>query len=272
MIIQVTKADGTKEPFSEAKIRASATRVGVPEDLQTTMLKEIKRSLYPDITTKKIFDTIRSYLRSSPEPYLASKYNLKSALAELGPSGYPFEQYIGQLLLAHGYMVKTNQIIVGSCIAHEVDVVAVMGEITHFVEAKFHSKPAQRSDVKVPLYIRARYEDLAAKNGGQTVPWIITNTRFTSEAVKYGQCRGIKLTSWGHPVGEGIMDMIEKVGLHPITIIESLSKEDLQLLFSQNIVVCRQLLSDKQAASLLPGNRRQAILTEAQAICQSYSS
>lgn len=268
-MIQVIKVDGGREPYSEDKIRASAARVGVPPALQEAMLKEIRTKLYDGISTSDIFATIKQYLAKSPEPYLAAKYNLKSALALLGPSGYPFEQYLAHLLTNLGFTVKTNQVIEGSCVAHEVDLLAVKDGVTHFVEAKFHTRPAQRTDVKVTLYIRARYEDLAAKAVGVTKPWIITNTRFTTEAVKYARCRDIQLTSWGYPKGEGIMDLIEQTHLHPITILSGLTKEDLRLLFSQDIVVCRQLVGDKAAASLIPSGNRAAVLAEAASICQS---
>jgi len=269
MSIQVIKVDGTKESYSEDKIRASADRVGVSRDMQEAMLTEIRSKLYEGISTGEIFKIIRSYLGASGQPHLAAKYNLKTALAELGPSGYPFEQYLAQVLKALGYSVKTNQLITGSCVTHEIDVIAAKDGITYYVEAKFHTKPAQRTDVKVALYIRARFEDLAAQNGADSQAWIITNTRFTSEATKYANCRHIKLTSWGYPVGEGIMDLIEKVKLHPITILDTLTDEDKRLLFSQNIVVCSQLIHDKQAASLIPSSRRAATLAQAKLICQS---
>lgn len=268
MNLQVTKLDGSLEPYSEAKIRSSATRVGVPTDLQDAMLKEIEAKLYDGIKTSEIFAIIRRHLAHSPQPYLAAKYNLKEALAMLGPSGYPFEQYLGQLLMARGYAVKTNELMRGKCVEHEVDVVAVKDGTTYLVEAKFHKKPAQRSDIKVALYIRARYEDISAAREDKTVPWIITNTRFTTDAVNYAACRDLKLTSWGYPRGEGIMDLIEAAHLHPITILDGLSRDTLELLFSQGIVVCRQLVDNKQAASLLPSSRRHEVLAQARAICQ----
>lgn len=272
MSFNVTKLDGSLEPYSEDKIRKSADRVGVPHAMQDSMLGEIKAKLYDGIKTSEIFAIIQRYLRNSPQPYLATKYNLKEALAMLGPSGYPFEQYLGKLLESHGYQVKTNQLVRGKCIEHEVDLVALKDRTTYLVEAKFHKNPAQRSDIKVALYIRARYEDLAETRSDRTVPWIITNTRFTKDAVAYATCRSLQLTSWGYPRGEGIMDLIEQVGLHPVTILDGLSRETLELLFSQNIVTCRQLIDNQEAASLLPSSHKRQLLQEARLICQDRSS
>src|SRR5689334_7896000 len=107
MPTMVMKADGTKEVYNEEKIRASASRVGVPHDLQNQMLEDIRGRLFDGISTREIFDMVKEFLHDSESPYLAMKYNLKSALAQLGPSGYPFEQYVAPLLQAVGYTTKT---------------------------------------------------------------------------------------------------------------------------------------------------------------------
>lgn len=271
MSVKVRKNSGEVEIYSEEKIRASAKRVGVPQTLVDDMLAEIRTKLYDGIPTFEIFTIIRSYLSKSPKPYLAAKYNLKAALTELGPSGYPFEQYVAFILQKLGYETKTNQILMGKCVSHEVDVVAEKDGITYFIEAKFHSSPNQRTDVRVPLYIRARYEDIAARISTSTSPWIFTNTRFSSDAVAYGNCVGIRLTSWGYPAGEGIMDLIERTGLHPITMLDTLTTEDKRLLLSQNVVLCRQLLDDTKFQELIPVERREQVLGQARAVCANTS-
>src|SRR5689334_22564871 len=115
MTTMVTKVDGTKEIYNEEKIRTSATRVGVPKDIQAEMLDHIRGRLYDGITTSEIFSMIKEFLHTSSVPYLAMKYNLKEALAQLGPSGYPFEQYLALLLSEVGYTATTNQTIAGAC-------------------------------------------------------------------------------------------------------------------------------------------------------------
>lgn len=267
MSVKVRKANGETENYSEDKIRDSASRVGVPPEMQTEMLAEIRSRLYEGISTSEIYTMIKGYLARSDRPYLSAKYNLKASLAELGPSGYPFEQYAAALLQAKGYLTQTNQILAGKCVTHEVDIVAVKDGIQYFIEAKFHSNSNQRTDVRVPLYIRARYEDLASRLGASTAPWIITNTRFSSDAITYAVCRDIKLTSWGYPRGEGIMDLIESTRLHPVTMLEILTPEDKRLLLSQNIVLCRQLVADPKAASLIPAIRRDQVVEQARKIC-----
>lgn len=269
MITQVTKVDGTTESYNEEKIRTSATRVGVPEGLQEQMLVSIRDRLYDGIKTSEIFTMIKEFLRQSGSPHLAMKYNLKDALAQLGPSGYPFEKYVALLLSEVGYRTVTNQTIQGGCVSHEVDVLAEKDSMTYFIEAKFHKNQAQRTDVRTALYIKARYDDLQSvwKNG-QTHPWIITNTRFSTDAITYSECQNIRLTSWGYPKGEGIMDLIEHTHLHPITIVEDLSAGDKTRLLTAGVVTCRQLL-DPANQSLVSKDFLDNILPNLSKICQN---
>ncbi len=272
MTTLVTKIDGTKEPYNEEKIRASATRVGVPASLQDEMLMSIRDRLFDGIRTNEIFLMIKEFLRDSDTPYLAMKYNLKDALSQLGPSGYPFEKYIATLLTGVGYHTVTNQTIEGGCVSHEIDVLAQKDGITYFIEAKFHKNSSQRTDVRVALYIKARYDDLKVSwKSGATRSWIITNTRFSTDAIKYGECQNIRLTSWGYPKGEGIMDLIEHTGLHPITIIDGLSEGDKLRLLSEGVVTCQQLLDPKNR-SLLSHDFINTILPQLNQICQNQHS
>jgi hypothetical protein len=267
----VIKADGTREQYGEDKIRASATRVGVPEDLQRPMLEDIRSRLYDDITTHEIYTMIKDFLRSSHSPHLAMKYNLKEAIAELGPSGYPFEKYVALLLNAIGYESKTNQTLTGSCVSHEVDILAIKKDITYFIEAKFHTSPSQRTDVRVALYIKARYDDLkSAWQNGATQAWIVTNTRFSTDAIKYGECNRERLTSWAYPKGEGIADLVERTGLHPITMIDILNPGDKARLLSAGIITCSQLMDPKNA-SLLPRDLLDSIMPHLRGICQKQT-
>ncbi len=263
----VIKADGTKEAYNEDKIISSATRVGVPAEIQHDMLEAIRNRLYDGIKTSEIFSMIQEFLQSHQSGHLAMKYNLKSAIAELGPSGYPFEKFLSLLLTEIGYVTSTNQTLNGSCISHEIDVLAHKDETTYFIEAKFHSKPAQRTDVRVALYIRARYDDLvSAWNRGATQAWIMTNTRFSTDAIKYAKCQNLRLTSWAYPKGEGLVDLIEHTRLFPITMITQFSHNDKMRLLSSGVVTCRQLLEPANQ-ELIPTVLRDSLLPKLHLIC-----
>lgn len=267
----VTKYDGTTEVYNEEKIKSSAMRVGVPVELQQGMIESIRGRLYDGISTREIFALIKEFLKKSGTPHLAMKYNLKQALADLGPSGYPFEKYVSMLLSDIGYETQVNQTLEGSCVTHEVDVVASKDDITYFIEAKFHKNPSQRTDVRVTLYIKARYDDLSSNwKEGKTHAWIVTNTRFSTDAIKYGECQNIKLTSWGYPKGDGIADLIDRTSLFPITIIDELSASDKLRLLTSGVVVCHQLL-DPANHYLLSNDFIKNVLPNISKICQPQS-
>ena len=271
MSTKISKADGTTEDYNEEKIRNSATRVGVPVGLQDQMLVSIRDRLYDGIKTSEIFLMIKEFLKNSETPHLAMKYNLKDALSQLGPSGYPFEKYFSLLLSTTGYHTEINQILPGNCVTHEVDVLASKDNITYFIEAKFHKNQGQTTDVRVALYIKARYDDLkSAWQKGESKPWIVTNTRFSTDAIKYSECQNIRLTSWSYPKGEGIADLIEQTGLHPITIIDDLGESDKIRLLTAGVVTCKQLL-DPSSHSLVSRDFLDKILPQLEKICQNQS-
>tara|TARA_R110000744_G_scaffold28118_4_gene68105 strand:+ start:1678 stop:1851 length:174 start_codon:yes stop_codon:yes gene_type:complete len=54
----------------------------------------------------------------------ASKYNLKRAILELGPTGYTFERLVGALLSEKRFQIKVSVILNGECATHEIDLLA----------------------------------------------------------------------------------------------------------------------------------------------------
>lgn len=269
--IFVIKNNGERELFSEDKIRRSATRVGVPPILQDELINHIKSKLYPNIRTSEILSEIKKYLRHANKPQYSTKYNLKHAIAKLGPSGYPFEKYLSALLSGQGFTTKTNVILKGKCVSHEIDVIATNNTSAFAIEAKFHTKQSVKTDVRTTLYVKARCDDIAAawKKKPDILPWLMTNARFTSEAIKYAKCINLKLTSWDYPATESLRELVDRSGLHPITIFDSVSPSQIKTLLDNGIVTCTQLLSNKKkASSLLPASQFKKIITEASLVCQ----
>ena len=71
------------------------------------------------------------------------------------------------------------------------------------VECKFHNKQQYYSDLKTSLYVKARFDDINAQKSGSekfTTCLLATNTKFTRNAIRYSECAGIKLLSWGYPI------------------------------------------------------------------------
>lgn len=220
----VIKADGKREPFRVRNIERSLEQVGVDELVAQTIAKEIQGLNKKTIPSEEIFNSVIGYLMQY-NPVWAGKYNLRKAIMQLGPTGYPFEQYVSEILRAYGYETDTNQFIRGSCVKHEIDVVARSPGHHFLIECKYHNTPGARSDLKVALYLWARFLDVKNRLESdrehpreQHGVWLITNTRCTSEAIQYAQCVGMNVTSWGYPKENSLEFMIHSRGLYPINL------------------------------------------------------
>lgn len=268
----ITKASGEKVPFSVEKLRISLHRSGATDEQAERVITELTEKLYQGITTKKIYHIAFRLLKETSR-HIAAKYHLKRAIMELGPSGYPFEKFIGEILRLQGFSVQVGQIVQGHCIEHEVDVVAMKDNLQLMIECKYHNQPGVVCDVKVPLYIQSRFKDVEAEwmkmdwKGKKTFQgWVVTNTRFSSSAVQYGTCIGLKLLGWDYPGKGSLKDQIETLGLYPITCLTALTKAEKEQLLNKKIVLCREIVENekllRQMLSLTP-SRLDTVMKEA---------
>lgn len=250
-MIQVLKANGQKEEFNEEKVMNSIKRARIPENLQNQVLVHIKNIIYDGIPTVEIYQSILEFLGKSEHPYSKARYSLKEAIMLLGPTGYPFEDFIAKILQALGYTTKVRQILMGKCVSHEIDVLAQKENKTFMIEAKFHNNIGIRSQVHVALYTHARFLDVKEKNTLDEA-WLVTNTKTTSEANTYALCSGLKVISWNLPENESLRDLIEKSHLHPITILNSLSHSSKITLLNNHIIMCKDIHENPHSLNLLP--------------------
>ena len=158
----VTKASGIQSVYDPDKLKKSLHKSGADEETVNFILKSLKPQLFDGIPTKKIYRMAYAMLKKTSKE-TASKYKLKNAIFELGPSGYPFEIFIAEILKQKGYKVKIGQTLKGKCVKHEVDVVADKGDRHFIIECKYHHSAGIICDVKIPLYIKARFDDIEQK-------------------------------------------------------------------------------------------------------------
>lgn len=273
--IHITKASGKTAIFSEEKLRNSLLRVGASTDQINSVINEIADKLYDGITTKKIYRMAFSLLKESSR-HIAAKYHLKQAIMELGPSGFPFEKYVGEILAAQKYSVQVSVKVQGKCVTHEIDVIAKLDNIQLMVECKYHNLSGTFCDIKIPLYIHARFNDvssvwLQSSNALQYQGWLVTNTRFSSDAIQYGACAGLKLIGWDYPLKEGLKDQIDKLALYPITCLTSLTKAEKQWLLDRRIVLCKEMYNNNHLLEQLQikSSRMDVIRQEIHQLCHN---
>jgi|SRR5690625_507407 len=251
--IHIEKYNGNVEPFQVEKLKNSLRRSKASESEINKIVKNIMPTLYEGITSKEIykkaFSLLKKYNRTS-----ASKYSLKRAILDLGPTGYPFERLISALLRHKGFQTKVGVILQGECVTHEVDVLAKKDGNTYTVECKFHSDPKAASNVRVPLYINSRFLDIQEywnkdpeKASRLKQGWLVTNTRFTLDAITYSDCVGLQLLSWDYPENNGIKHNVDAYTLYPITTLTTLTKHEKHQLIKKDIVLTRELFNNSDA-------------------------
>lgn len=274
--VKVTKASGALAWFSMKKLRRSLRKAGADLKQIDRISAEIRPLLVDGITTRKIYGHAFALLKRLAAPGVAGRYKLKKAILEFGPTGFPFEVFVSELLMAQGYQVEVGKVFEGRCVRHEVDVSALKDDQHFMIECKFHNRQGYKSDVKVPLYIYARFLDVESRwkqLPGHAekvhVAWVVTNTRFTTDAIRYGQCAGLHLIGWDAPKDEGLKDMIDRYGLHPVTCMTTLQKREKQLLLEKGIVLCRRLCERPVLLEEVGINpvRHRRILEEGAKIC-----
>lgn len=252
----VIKATGEKELFDYKKLEHSLKKLGANDDVIKEIITEVGEFLHDGITTREIYQKAFSILRRKQKP-VAVRYSLRKAVGMLGPTGFPFEQFVSEILKSQGYETETNKIVAGRCAEHEVDIVAWKGEELLFIEAKFHGHFDMKSDLKVALYVKARFDDLIGLEfdfGGEkrkvTGGMLITNTKFSHSAISYGECQNLNLVGWNYPYGRTLHNMIEKSELIPITALTTLTSGEKNMLLSKGYVVSKRLTEPKLLESL----------------------
>ena len=273
--LDIIKSSGEKVKFSLDKLRNSLKRTGADKETVSQIIDKVRDELYQGISTGEIYNRAFSLLKKK-KSYFASKYKLKKAIYELGPTGFPFERFISAILKYSGFSTKVGQILQGQCVTHEIDVIAIKNNESTIIECKFHSEQGLNCNVKIPLYIAARFKDIndywdsEPHKTNLTNGWVVTNTRFTEDALQYGKCCGLYLLSWDYPKNDGLKDRIDRLGLYPITVSTQLTKREKQFLLSRDIVLCRELIGDTFYLDHLGISeiRKEKILGEIKQLCK----
>lgn len=273
--IMIVKASGEPEPFSEQKLRYSLTRSGASVEEVEQVAEKIAKEVKHGMRTHQIYQQAYALLRKQKRSF-AGRYSLKQAIMELGPDGFAFEKYVSDLLALDGFSVQQGVLVRGACVTHEIDVVAEKDKRHIMVECKFHNQAGVKSDVKVALYIQARFEDVERawkKKTGHSQKfhevWLVTNTKLTSDAIQYSECVGMKAIGWDYPAGHGLGKRIDESGLHPITCLTTLGRGQKLQLLGRGIILCKDLLENKKAIHSLgySSMKKKAIFEEIHDLC-----
>lgn len=244
----VTKADGSRQEFDRDKVVRTCLKTGVNNHIASDVAREVEARIYDGIPTSQVLQMTYRLLRKH-KPVIRHLLDLKKGLSLMN-SKPEFEKFVQILLAHHGFEVSPNQIIKGKCIGHEVDAVARKNGVTYFVEVKHHSNYHTPTGLDESRIARAVLEDVAEGFAlGKSdlkidKAMIVTNTRYSEHARRYGKCRNILQIGWSSPKFQSLQYMIEEKRAYPLSCIKRLNKETKMKLVNSGIVLVRQLVEE----------------------------
>ena len=263
-MVQITKISGELEEFNANKIVGTLKRAGASKEQIELIIDKVKSKLYPKMPTKKILDLVFRELKKSPG--VSARYDLKRAIMALGPTGYPFEKYVAELLKHAGYEVKINQLFKGKNITQEVDIVAKKDTI-YMVECKYHNRLGKYTNTKEVMYTYARFLDVNTNKKNFDFPWLVTNTKCSHAAINYSKGVNLKITSWQYPKNKNLRHLIENKNLYPITVLRTVKNFTKEKLLRSGITMVKQLveidLGQLNKKTKLPVAKLKLIIAEA---------
>ena len=246
--VKIRKNSGEMELFQVEKLCRSISAVGVSDDMAQQVCDIVAEHMNTGVsTTEQIFRTTREYI-AKVDPGKAAIYGLERGLSALGPSGFLFEQYVAAILLDLGYKVQTNVYLDGEGVTHEIDVYAEKGNVIYVIEAKYRNEFKSKTHINQVMYADARLDDIRrqAKKRGDTreyYMWLVTNTRFTDNAINYIQYRDIQLMGWDFPKYINLMKVAYEKKLFPVTVLPSITFKALKTFSAQKIILVKDLVS-----------------------------
>ncbi len=255
--IIVVKASGERVPFDPEKIRKTCLRAGAPIELAENIVSKVTAKVYDGMSTREILE-LALQLMDVEHPHVAARYDLKGAIMRLGPAGFAFEALVAEVLKEHGYSARVHSMIQGACVTHEIDIIAAKPikmptELAepqlknYMIECKFHHATGIYTGLKETLYTYARFLDLQdgwrqGKCQRFDQPWLATNTKFSTDAIQYANCKNIVMLGWGYPSGNSLEVLMESKNLYPITSLRTLDPTMLDKFSAASMMLVKDLM------------------------------
>lgn len=268
--MKVTKHSGHVVEFDGQKLHNSLLRAGAGETVADDIVDAVRKQIFDGMSTKKIYQLAFSMLKKVSGSH-AARYNLRTAIQQLGPAGFFFEKFVARLYSQLGYSAVTNLSLSGRCVTHEIDVVLEKDGVFTMVECKFHARRESISDVKVPMYILSRFNDLKdiehpLFDGKHTFDkcLIVTNNRFSADALTFGRCNAIEMLSWDYPADTSLRNLIDRNRMYPVTCLTTLTAAEKEKLMILGIILAWEIAdrTDELRTIGISDNRIRSILRE----------
>ncbi len=257
--IYVVKANGERVFFDYNKVKRTCVRAGASRKVARKIAKKVSRQVYQNIPTSEVYKMVLKALAAVENGHiLKHRYRLKESIMNLGPTGFPFEEYLAKVLENYGYQINgLRSEINGRCVKHEIDIDAYSkaSNKKYMIECKYHNMPGIFTGIKESLYTHARFLDLGSQFDAEM---LVTNTKVSGDVITYALCIGQEVLSWRYPPKSSLEKLIEERGLYPLTILP-LSKKEILSLYENGVVVAKDLLlkdSDQLSSKTLISSNR----------------
>ena len=214
--------------------------------------------------SKKFTEHVNESLQNEPHPNAISAI-FKAGADGVGPTGYPFEDFVAEILESKGYTTQIRSTLMGQCVNHEIDVIAKKGTEKLMVEANFIMLPGF-----IPMYMFLYIPKPDLMTLGKisfTRAWLFTNTKLP---LTHGRMHFVSV--WGYRLELSAKRRTQgfnwKGETHPITILALLSQSEKQTLLENHIVLVNQVLKNEQMLDVLgiPPDKKTKIAEEAKLI------
>lgn len=245
--IQILKSRGSLEKFSRRKLLASLERCGLSPKSSREITEKVAQEIRDGDRTLDIYRRTLPLVRRK-SPLAGIHYSLKKALLALGPTGHHFERFVARYFEELGFETIVSKTFQGRLVSHEVDVVASLRGKRFFVECKFHNRPGIKNDVKVALYVKARWDDLREGPEGKNLNgfYLASNTAFTKDAQVYAEGSKLELLGVNAPKENPFIGEIKRLRLYPLTSLRSLNKFSKAELLSLGVMAAQDLHYHKE--------------------------
>lgn len=249
-MVNIRKWDGSTEPFDRSKVLRTCHRLKLSNYDAEEVVDQIEKKLFEGIDSKRIIEMIFEFGKRH-RSRLGHMIDLREAIAMMRPKP-DFEQFVAVLLEYDGYKTVTNQILMGKCVDHEIDVIATKGNDVIYVEVKHHTQFHTFTGMDTFLQVNSTFEDL--KEGylagnhkfNFSRCMVVLNTRVSEHARRYAECKGIGAMGWGVPERAGIETHIHDKELYPVTIFKGVEPGVFAKLGDSGVYTIRQIAEADQ--------------------------
>jgi hypothetical protein len=100
--------------------------------------------------------------------------------------------------------------------------------------------------------------------------WIVTNNRFTADAMAFAHCSGLQLLSWDYPKEFSLQKRIDEGQLYPITCLTTLTLAEKDKLLVQDVILASEIINNTEVLEQigLSANRVKNVIKEASELCK----